>query len=272
MLMALVIIGAQAHATTTGDTVKVIDNPDRAVITQDGDDNTSEDEVKDVNIMFPFKKCDAEENAKPHIDFFLSDVYVGWGRTNVQPGARDIISRSTWEAGVLNVVGMGLVFNRCRTRLSLGVGFNWSNYRLKSPYFWATDDNGRVGYADGSEMADELDAEIERRSTNLQVRSLQVPLLFSQKLGKRFSVTAGGVMNWNFFADISNRYSVGKDDVSITTRGLHQRKISFDAIAMLYYRSLGVYFRYSPQSLFKSGEWGPKLNNRWALGIIFGGF
>ena len=73
-------------------------------------------------------------------------------------------------------------------------------------------------------------------------------------------------MNWNFFADYKNTYRIGKSDYSETTRGLNQRKISFDVYAMVAWRSLGVYFRYAPQSVLKDG-YGPEYKNRWMLGI-----
>ena len=100
---------------------------------------------------------------------------------------------------------------------------------------------------------------------------MQFPLMFNQSLGKSWNVAVGAVMNWNFFADYKNTYRIGKSDYSETTRGLNQRKISFDCIAMLSWHGLGAYFRYAPQSVMKTG-WGPEIKNRWTLGIVLRGF
>ena len=78
-------------------------------------------------------------------------------------------------------------------------------------------------------------------------------------------------MNWNFYADYKDSYRIGKSDYTETTRGLDQRKISFDGIAMLSWGGLGVYFRYAPQSVMKDG-WGPEIKNRWTLGLVLRGF
>jgi len=78
-------------------------------------------------------------------------------------------------------------------------------------------------------------------------------------------------MNWNFYADCHNSFRVDKSDYTVTTRGLNQRKISFDGIAMLSWGGLGAYFRFAPQSVMKDG-WGPEMKNRWTVGVVFRGF
>ena len=78
-------------------------------------------------------------------------------------------------------------------------------------------------------------------------------------------------MNWNYYADYHNSYRIGNSDYTETTRGLNQRKISFDGIAELSWGGLGVYFRYAPQSVMKDG-WGPEIKNRWTLGLVLRGF
>lgn len=273
------------------DSVKVIKNPEQVIITKndgsfrlnvegnetdkdyryeylvkerfDGKLYAQESEGGKMRFSHPFSKCDSSYK-KPHWLVFTSDLMFGWGGHSVADGDRDILKKSMSEIGILNLVSLARVFNQGRSRLSLGVGFNWHRYNLSSPYFWDRSENGVLGYYHFTEPFD-------KHHATLLVRSMQFPLMFNQSLGKRWNLAVGAVMNWNFYADYKDSYRIGKSDYTETTRGLNQRKISFDGIAMLSWGGLGMYFRYAPQSVMKDG-WGPEIKNRWTLGLVLRGF
>lgn len=290
MLMAVAaIVATQAQTTKT---VKVIDHPTQVIITEsakqvqldikgDGKDTTyryqlnvkpgkdrlettqSEGSGDNFQFNFPFKRrsggCDVDDS-QPHWETVCGDAYVGWGSATVDPSMRDQIKKTDWEIGVLNVLGVGYVFNQSRSRLSLGVGFNWSHYGLKKPYFWTRDTDGVTGYE-----TNEMD--YDKHHASLLVRSLQVPLMFSQSLGRHWAFSVGGIFNWNCYASYGNHYRIDKSDYKVNTRGLHQRKASFDVIGIVNYHSLGAYFRFAPQSVFEKDK-GPEIKNRWTVGVI----
>ena len=280
-----------AGTSASPDTVKVINNPNQVVITQgddkvllkvDGNDidkdyhyecrvtpnykgglTTMHREGKDVEFSYPFKKRDSV-NTKPHFQVFLSDVYFGWGSFHVDAANRDVFNKTACELGVLNLVGVGYLFNHRRSRVSLGLGFNLSHYSLKKPHFWTRNDAGVVGYETSLE-------DFDHHHASLSLLSMQFPLMFNQSLGKRWCVAASVVLNWNNYADYNNSYSIGKSDYSVNTRGLYQRKVSVDYIGMVSWRGIGAYFRYAPQSVFKT-NYGPEMKNRWTLGVILRGW
>ncbi len=289
-IMALPSLCAASDAIKD-DSVKVIKNPEQVTITKrdgmfrlnvDGNDQdkdyryeylvkerydgklyVQESEGGSVKFRHPFSKCDSNYK-KPHWEVFTSDLMFGWGGHSVASADRDLLKKSMSEIGILNLVSLARVFNQGRSRVSLGVGFNWQRYNLKSPYFWARLNNGVLGYG-------EITENFDKHRATLIVRSMQFPLMFNQSLGKGWNVALGAVMNWNFFADYHNSYRIGKSNYTETTRGLNQRKISFDGIAMLSWGGLGMYFRYAPQSVFKTG-FGPEMKNRWTLGVVLRGF
>ncbi|MBO4815261.1 MAG: hypothetical protein J5523_09960 [Muribaculaceae bacterium] len=203
---------------------------------------------------------------KPHKHFclFMSDLYVGWGGNTVEAGNRDIIKRSHSEVGILNFLSVGYTFNRERTTLSAGIGFNWASYSLNKPALWCLGSNGVVGFATLAEP-------FENHQASLLVRSMQFPIMINQNLGKRWNIAAGPVLNWNFYASMTNAHSMGVDDYSVTTHGLNQRKFSVDGFVRVTWHGIGAYLRYAPQSLFKNG-FGPEIKNRWSLGLIISGF
>ena len=274
-----------AQETSKIDTVKVIDKPNQVVIAEDGNqvvvnvngayhdkDYRYEYRAKPASngfvsqqnenhqLRYEFGKCDSTKS-KRSFDVFMSDLYVGFGGNSVGQGNRDIIKRSTMEIGILNLVGLGVNFNH--TRLSLGMGFNWTTYGLNKPYFWSRSDDGVVGF-------NAMTGEAKNLRTALLLRSMQFPLLFNQYLGKHWDITVGPIFNWNCYADITNSYSDDINNYNITTRRLNQRKFSVDGIVMVSWKGLGAYFRYAPQSVFKTG-FGPEIKNRWALGLVIRG-
>ena len=289
LFLALPCLCAASEAIKD-DSVKVIKNPNQVVITKndgmfrlnvdgnetdkdyryeylvkdhDGTLYAQESEGSCVKFRHPFSKCDTNYK-KPHWLLFLSDIYFGWGGHSVAAPDRDIVKKSMSEIGILNFVALGYIFNEGRSRFSLGVGFNWHRYGLNKPYFWERSSEGVLGY---SKFANPF----EKHHSTLIVRSLQFPLMYNQELGKNWNVSVGAVMNWNSFADYHNSYQVDNSNYSETTRGLYQRKISFDGIAMLSWGGLGVYFRYAPQSVMKTG-FGPEIKNRWTLGVVLRSF
>ncbi len=280
-----------ASEATKDDSVKVIKNPQQVTITKrdgmirlnvdgnetdkdyryeylvkehhDGKLYVQESEGGKMRFRHPFSECDSNYK-KPHWEVFTSDLMFGWGGHSVASADRDFLKKSMSEIGILNLVSLAHVFNQGRSRISLGVGFNWHRYNLESPYFWTRTNEGALGFG-------ELTEKFDKHRATLIVRSMQFPLMFNQSLGKKWNVALAAVMNWNFYADYHNSYRIGKSNYTETTRGLNQRKISFDGIAMLSWGGLGIYFRYAPQSVMKDG-WGPEIKNRWTLGLVLRGF
>lgn len=232
--------------------------------TQNGKLQTTKSETQKF-VNNPFKKDDDSTNLKPRFELFFSDFYFGWGGNKVDGANRDIIKNTVNEVGILNVLGLGYKFNANRSRLSLGLGFGWSWYKLNNPYFWSrNNDTGVLGL-------EEKIGTFDKHRASLTIRSLQVPFMFSQQLPQHWNVALGAVMNWNLYASYTNGYREIKTDFNENTRGLNQRKITFDFITMVTWHGFGAYFRYAPQSLFKN-EWGPEIKNRWTLGVVVRGW
>ena len=177
--------------------------------------------------------------------------------------SRDALSKTVSEIGILNLIGFGYVFNHNRTTLSLGMGFNWTHYHLNNPYFFNRNNEGVLGF-------ESLAGDFDNHYSSLTVRSMQFPLMFCQSLGKRWDIAAGAILNWDCYADFSNSYSQDKSHYNVTTRGLYQRKVSFDYLGMVTWHGIGAYFRYSPQSVLQV-DYGPEMKNRWTIGLVLGG-
>ena len=279
-----------ANEALNNDTIKVVENPNQVVVTQhdntvllqvNGSEsdkdyryecrvtptfhphglNVMDREGRDVELCRPFKSCDTT-NTKHHFQVFTSDIYFGIGGYHVGD-ASGAFKKAFPEVGILNLLALGYEFNKNRSRVSLGLGFNWSWYSLHDPYYWKRSNDGVLGYEMNASSHDSHNA-------TLRHMSMQFPLMFNQALGKRWSLAVGAILNWNYYAEFKNGYSLAESDYSVTTHGLYQRKFSLDYIAMVSWHGLGAYFRYAPQSLSKT-DFGPKIDNRWSIGIVLRG-
>ncbi|MBO7609387.1 MAG: hypothetical protein J6S96_04210 [Muribaculaceae bacterium] len=193
-------------------------------------------------------------------DFNISGIYFGWGGASINDQYSGMLG-ATQEVGILIAAGVEYNFGN-KNRLTFGVGYQAKWYNLKSDYSFVGDDNGNLDIVD-------FPLEFKKTSSMLAVHTFQFPLLYSKGINKNFELWAGPIMNWNFYASYKRDYKVDKTHINESTNGIHQRKISFDVVAGMNFKAIGLYFRYSPQSVLKDGT-GPKIDNRWSLGIIAG--
>ena len=267
LLTALLAV-AQMSAQSI-DTVRVIDQPDRVVITQtsngvrvnvvDSVSNysfTVNRETDDWEINFPYNLTFTRDTLS-HWAIISNGFYMGGGIHH----SWDMINNS-FEIGLLNIAAVNYSSHHGQD-ISLGIGIHHRSYSLKRPNMLMHDENtGVVGttfYPEG--------IEVNERSSNLNVWTWQFPLMFRQKIYKTFAIKFGGIMNWNYRAQIHNKYNIGKTSYDITQKGLKQNKITFDLMAGLSLGHTGIYCRYSPNELFKKG-YGPEIKNTWTLGGI----
>lgn len=279
LILAMFVMAQVCNATS--DTVTVIEQPSQVIITetpngvkvnvQGSKDNQSanysytvEHQANDVvitsqqrdwDIRYPFSKSDSTS----HWAIVMDGFYMGGGIQH----SWEMINNS-FEIGLLNFAAVNYDSHHGQN-ISLGVGFHHKSFSLKRPNMLVRDEATNVvstmQYPDGVEIKD--------RTSNLNMWSLQFPLMFRQKIYKSFAIKLGGIMNWNYKAHVNNHYYIGKTEYSITERGLKQNKITFDLMGGFSLGQIGIYCRYSPNEVFKKG-YGPEIKNTWTLGGCIG--
>ena len=192
---------------------------------------------------------------------FTDGIYVGMGVKH----SWDLVNNSV-ESGLLNVVG--LRFNSLHGQtLSLGAGIHHRSYSMKRP--------NMLTRAAASQIVtvipypSEIIGEIKNRSSNLNMWTMQFPLMFTQRIYKKLNIGVAGIMNWNFYARVDNHYELNMTDYDIRHKNLKQKKLNFDVLGTLTWNQIGVYCRYSPGKFFEEG-YGPEIKNTWTLGLIVG--
>ena len=269
-MMAAVTMSAQ-----TPDTVTVIETPHQVIITEtttgtrvkvvgqkDNEDfsytytvqHASNDTVhttSDWELNFPFKKS---SNKEYHWSIVASGLYFGLGLGT----SYDLVNNS-FNWGILNIASLN--YNTLHgQQFSIGVGYDNKRFSLKRPNCFVMDEATNIvgieSYPEGT-----VD-----RSSIISVNAIQFPLQFQQFIGKKFHITLGGTMNWNFYAKCNTHYKVNKTHHDVSYRGIKQNKLTFDVYGTLSYNRIGIYCRYSPCNVFKKG-FGPEIKNTWTLGV-----
>lgn len=218
----------------------------------------TDEDTNNVSYDHPFK---SDEEKTKHWSIITSGFYVGMG---VKHNWEAI--NNSFEVGLLNFAAVN--YNSLHGQnLSLGVGIHHRSYSMKRPVMLVRDD-----FSDAVIMStypsNDVD-KIKNRSSNLNLWTVQFPLMFTQKIVKKLDFTVGGILNWNTYARVDNHYEVDKVEYDTKFKGLKQKKISFDVMGALTWNALGVYCRYSPGKFFEDGH-GPEIKNTWTLGLTLG--
>ena len=267
---------AQAQALTP-DTVTVIEQPKQVVITEtptgtnvkitgskDNEDysytytmqHSANDTIHttqsaDWELNLPFMKSSG--NGSYHWSLETKGIYFGAGLNS----SCDLINNS-FNWGILDI--MSINYHTLHGQhFSLGVGFDSKRFSLKRPNCFVKDESTKVVYTDIYPEG------ASSRSSVLNVRAVQFPLLFQQDLGDDFHFVLGASMNWNAYAKCTTKYKENKVKTKLSYSNIKQNKITFDAIGGLSYNGLAVYVRYSPCDVFQKG-FGPEIKNTWTLG------
>lgn len=144
---------------------------------------------------------------------------------------------------------------------SAGVAISWHNYTLKDNGAMFTKKTG------GNVVVEEFDTNVQNRWSSVHMFSINLPLLFTQSIGKKFSVTLGPVVNFNVYGALNNRFEQGDDDIDITTHDIDYRPVTVDILGVIDYDGFGVYCKYAPMTVFKKDR-GPEFKSL-TFGLYF---
>lgn len=276
---------ATAAGAANADTVKVIENPAKVIITEDslgshvnivgtsgkssaytysvkhGDDDvvkTKQD--ADWNLNNPFAK--GGRDRRSHWSLVCGGLYFGWGWYNGTSGNAPEIKDNlghTSQFGILDVFGVRYSTLHGQA-ISLGVGFEARTYRIHNGMRFTKDDDGKlaaIGFPENS----------HKHGSQISYVSIQFPLMIEQRAGN-VKFFAGPLLQLSPWSKIENKYTVNDRDYNENIRKIHQRIFTCDLMGGVSWSGCGLYVRYQPQNLFKSG-WGPEFKSI-SMGIIIG--
>ena len=250
--IALLFVAILTMAQTNAEVPVATNNESPAVAVAAADD-------KESTYQVPFKNDD-EESTK-HWTVTTNGFYFGMGVKHNW----DVINNS-FEVGLLNFAAVN--YNSLHGQnISLGVGIHHRSYSMKRPIMLVRNDDLDAVVPD--EYPSININEIKDRSSNLNMWTIQFPLMFTQKIYKKLDITVAGIMNWNVYARVDNHYEINKVEYDTKYKALKQEKINFDIMGALSWNEIGIYCRYTPGKFFKDGR-GPEIKNIWTMGLTIG--
>ena len=141
---------------------------------------------------------------------------------------------------------------------SVGMGFDWRNYRMVDNYRFAADDDKVVTlekYADGAKP----------RFSRVHTFDLVVPLRY-EYMGKHFGFSLGPVLNLSTKGSLKTRYRMDGAKRKDTTNDLKTKLATIGMMGTVTVYHTTVYFKYRPSSLFRKG-YGPQFKT-FSFGIV----
>lgn len=184
----------------------------------------------------------------------------GWGLVNAvgAPSGMHVEAAKSFELSWMYILGLRAYWNRYNW-ITLGVGYDWKNYALNSTTRFVKDD-GTINVMPYPEEA-------HSGSSRLRLESLSISLIYGHRIARNTGIHVGSVFNVTTGSSLKTVYEVGRNRQSDRTNGIYARKYTLDIYGAVTYRGWGVYARYSPMSLIKSGR-GPQFSTISA-GIVW---
>ena len=166
--------------------------------------------------------------------------------TNVSSGMEFPFGKS-WEFFFTPIV-FELYMNKAKGDLiSLGLGFDWRNYRM-------TNDTRFIATGDGKVVLGAYPAGAEPQFSRVKVFSLSFPLLYEHKFNRQWGLGIGPVFNWNTYGSIKTRYKLDGEKHKYVEKHIGQRKFTVDAMFILENPIVDLYLKYSPMDVLNDND------------------
>ena len=188
-------------------------------------------------------------------------THLGIGRNEAlgTPNGMDVSVGVSWEI-FWTMLQWDYKTNKGRDTWSVGFGVDWRNYRMTGHQRFVKDNEGNIlltTYPEGAEP----------QFSRIKVFSLQVPLLYSHRLARKFSLGIGPVLNWNTHSSIKTRYKVNGEKYKDTAKDARVTPFTVDIMGTIRTPLLDFYVKYSPCHVLNT-TFAPKFQSL-SFGIYF---
>ncbi len=192
----------------------------------------------------------------------IDGLCVGLNQAADQTGGGGLQWSKSFEINWLSCFNVGYVFSK--SRIYLGLGFDWRNFKATADGRWLQpSENGGIEWSEAPEG-------VNVKSTNLKVFSLQLPLMYEWKIPKSWlKLKVGPILNFNTYASLKGIYEdKAGNKCEYFTKDFDCRDVTVDFFGSIsYHNALGVYVRYSPMKMLKTGS--PINFNPFTVGVSF---
>lgn len=185
-----------------------------------------------------------------HVEI-TSDLAIGWTSALGAPSNMNTRVFSSWEIWYIIAQYNWHPWESSKDQLAIGFGIDWRNYRMNGNQYFSKAANGVTGLQavpDGANL----------KFSRIKVTSITVPLLYRHSLSRRFRLSVGPVVNFNYHSSILTKYELNGEEVKDRAKDVHVNPVTVDFMAVLKTPCLSYYFKYSPCNALDT-SFGPKF-------------
>ncbi|MDE6683152.1 MAG: hypothetical protein K2J87_06985 [Muribaculaceae bacterium] len=179
----------------------------------------------------------------------IDGLTLGLSSANGQPHPKGLQWSKSIEIGWLSAVNLS--YSSRSSSISLGVGFDWRNYRIStSDRLLTLDRNGILNWAEFKDGG-------RGKGSRIKFFSIQFPLLYEYAIPKSsVTIKAGPIFNLNTYASVkTDFFNENGNQTSYSSHLSSQRLFTVDLFANISFcRLVGIYFRYSPLRVLNTDE------------------
>nr|WP_298672820.1 hypothetical protein [uncultured Prevotella sp.] len=185
-----------------------------------------------------------------HVEI-TSDLAIGWTSALGAPSNMNTRVFSSWEIWYIIAQYNWHPWESSKDQLAIGFGIDWRNYRMNGNQYFSKAANGVTrlqAVPDGANL----------KFSRIKVTSITVPLLYRHSLSRRFRLSVGPVVNFNYHSSILTKYELNGEEVKDRAKDVHVNPVTVDFMAVLKTPCLSYYFKYSPCNALDT-SFGPKF-------------
>lgn len=199
-------------------------------------------------------------NNSRHFDISSGGLSVGLVNAMGQPAGNGLQWEKSFEVSWLQIAGVQ--YTTRFVDLSLGIGFTWRHFRMTGQNRMMADSEGNISTLPITET-------IEGGSSRILTANLDFPLLLHIKPYRKWKLSAGPVLNCTTHASLLTKYKMTPNiSMEESTKDFRYRKMSVDLYGSVIYSDLGLYVRYSPQTVL-TGTLSPQFHPL-SVGVTLG--
>ena len=185
-----------------------------------------------------------------HVEI-TTDLAIGWTSALGAPANMNTRVFSSWEIWYIIAQYNWHPWESSKDQLAIGFGIDWRNYRMNGNQYFSKAANGVTSLQavpDGANL----------KFSRIKVTSITVPLLYRHSLSRRFRLSVGPVVNFNYHSSILTKYELNGEEVKDRAKDVHVNPVTVDFMAVLKTPCLSYYFKYSPCNALDT-SFGPKF-------------
>ena len=196
-----------------------------------------------------FGRSAFHDDSKPHFTLFVGGVFGGGGPKMGDHG-------TSYEFGILNLIGVAYYTSHNNQRISLGIG-------VMKKGIACGDDSFLLRHDDDAATIEDYPVGSTVCSSKINMSSLVIPIFYRQRLYKRLNFYAGPIVRCNMRCTAKTKYQLLDEQVDEKWRISNLRSLNVDLMAGIDCFWFGLYVKYSPMSDIKNC---PHFNNTLTLG------